>query len=126
MAIEGERSELTFMREREEIKKTEGTLRGFVLENFKICMSMIEILAEDQDEITFNWDISGFFSMMSSTIMNRYFIKNLKLPTILAVPKSQIKNLKEQIKSFTKVFNQCDRLGDLFYFGQLFKAFCNN
>ena len=64
--------------------------------------------------------------MMSSTIMNRYFIKNLKLPTILAVPKSQIKNLKEQIKSFTKVLNQCDRLGDLFYFGQLFKAFCNN
>ena len=126
MAIEGERSELTFMREREDIKKIEGTLRGFVLENFKICMSMIEILAEDQDEITFNWDISGFFSMMSSTIMNRYFIKNLKLPTILAVPKSQIKNLKEQIKSFTKVFNQCDRLGDLFYFGQLFKAFCNN
>ena len=71
MAIEGERSELTFMREREDIKKTEGTLRGFVLENFKICMSMIEILAEDQDEITFNWDISGFFSMMSSTIMSR-------------------------------------------------------
>ena len=71
MAIEGERSELTFMREREDIKKIEGTLRGFVLENFKICMSMIEILAEDQDEITFNWDISGFFSMMSSTIMSR-------------------------------------------------------
>ena len=49
MAIEGERSELTFMREREDIKKIEGTLRGFVLENFEICMSMIEMLAEDQD-----------------------------------------------------------------------------
>ena len=84
-----------------------------MLENFEICMSMIEMLAEDQDEITFNWDISGFFSMMSSTIMNRYFIKNLKLPTILAVPKSQIKNLKQQIKRF---FLKMDHFWPLFLY----------